>query len=51
LPGAVAQVNGAARFEDLPRDQLIGLLAATGQGGIHIDSSGKTNARKLYRRA
>jgi adenine-specific DNA-methyltransferase len=34
----------------LSRDELIELLEARGEGGIRIDFSGKTNARKLYRR-
>ena len=44
------QVNGGGRLEDLSRDELIELLEARGEGGIHIDFSGKANARKLYRR-
>ena len=44
------QVKGSPRLEDLSRDQLIELLEARGEGGIHIDFSGKANARKLYRR-
>lgn len=50
MPGPVVQVNGAFRLEDLSRDELIELLEARGEGGIYIDFSGKTNARKLARR-
>jgi adenine-specific DNA-methyltransferase len=50
LTGQVVQVNGASHLEDLSRDELIELLETRGEGGIHIDFSGKTNARKLYRR-
>jgi adenine-specific DNA-methyltransferase len=50
LSGPVVQVNGASRLEDLSRDELIELLETRGEGGIYIDFSGKTNARKLYRR-
>ncbi len=34
----------------LSRDELLERLEALGEGGIHIDFSGKTNARKLSRR-
>ena len=50
MSGSVVQVNGGPRLEDLSRDDLIELLEARGEGGIHIDFSGKTNARKLDRR-
>lgn len=40
----------AQRLEDLSRDELIELLEERGEGGIRIDFSGKTNARKLARR-
>ncbi len=47
---AVHALNGAPRLDDLSRDELIELLEARGEGGIHIDFSGKDNARKLARR-
>ena len=50
MSGTVVQVNGGSRLEDLSRDELIELLEERGEGGIHIDFSGKANARKLYRR-
>src|SRR3954451_9519106 len=50
MSGQVVQVNGRSRLEDFSRDELIELLEARGEGGIHIDFSGKANARKLYRR-
>jgi adenine-specific DNA-methyltransferase len=46
----VCALNAAPRLEELSRDELIELLEARGEGGIRIDFSGKTNARKLYRR-
>lgn len=46
----VHALNGSARLEDLSRDELLELLEARGEGGIHIDFSGKLNARKLARR-
>ncbi|MDX6663020.1 MAG: adenine-specific DNA-methyltransferase, partial [Solirubrobacterales bacterium] len=48
--GSVIQVNGDPRLEELSRDELIKLLEARGEGGIHIDFSGKANARQLARR-
>jgi adenine-specific DNA-methyltransferase len=48
--GAVHQVPNPSPLQDLSRDELIELLEAIGEGGIHIDFSGKANARKLYRR-
>jgi len=50
LSAPVVQVNGAPPLEDLSRDELVELLEARGEGGIRIDFSGKTNARKLARR-
>ena len=47
---AVHPLNGSQRLEDLSRDELLELLEARGEGGIRIDFSGKTNARKLARR-
>jgi adenine-specific DNA-methyltransferase len=48
---AVHSLNGGAtRLDELSRDELIELLEARSEGGIRIDFSGKTNARKLYRR-
>jgi adenine-specific DNA-methyltransferase len=50
LAGSVVQISGTRRLEDLSRGELIELLESRGEGGIHIDFSGKANARKLYRR-
>jgi adenine-specific DNA-methyltransferase len=46
----VHALEAAARLEDLSRDELVECLEALGEGGIHIDFSGKTNARQLARR-
>jgi adenine-specific DNA-methyltransferase len=51
VAGPVVHVlNGAPRPDELSRDELIELLDTRGEGGIHIDFSGKSNARKLARR-
>src|SRR5947209_4658707 len=47
---AVHPLNGSARFDALSREELVELLEARNEGGIHIDFSGKANARKLPRR-
>jgi adenine-specific DNA-methyltransferase len=43
-------LNDARPLAELSRDELIELLEAHGEGGIRIDFSGKSNARKLTRR-
>ena len=50
MSNTVVQATGAARLENLSRDELIELLESRIESGIHIDFSGKANARKLYRR-
>jgi len=51
LSAQVLQVNGERPLQDLSKDELIELLEEKDEeGGIHIDFSGKANARKLYRR-
>lgn len=47
---STAEVTEAQRaLEHLSLEELTELLEARGGGGIHIDFSGKTKARKLYR--
>lgn len=48
--GATETDSGRAVLEDLTREELIDLLESKGEGGIHIDFSGKGMARKLARR-
>ena len=51
MPVPIVQtLNGSSRLEDLSREELIKLLEARNEDGIHIDFSGKGNARKLPRR-
>jgi adenine-specific DNA-methyltransferase len=45
-----SQVKAAHELADLSREELIELLSERREDGIHIDFSGKANARKLYRR-
>jgi adenine-specific DNA-methyltransferase len=47
---AVHALSLDPRLADLSRDELIQMLEVKGEGGIHIDFSGKDNARKLARR-
>jgi adenine-specific DNA-methyltransferase len=48
---AAPSLDPAVRaLDDLTRDELIALLELRGEGGIHIDFSGKANARQLARR-
>jgi adenine-specific DNA-methyltransferase len=46
----VHPLNAAPPLHDLSRDELVELLEAQYEGGIRIDFSGKTNARRLARR-
>jgi adenine-specific DNA-methyltransferase len=46
----VHALSAGRRLDELTRDELIELLEARGEGGIRIDFSGKSNARKLARR-
>lgn len=51
MPAAVVHpLNGARPLDELSRDELIALVEAGNEGGIRIDFSGKSNARKLSRR-
>ncbi len=51
MPAAVVHpLNGARPLDDLSREELIELIEAGNEGGIRIDFSGKSNARKLPRR-
>jgi adenine-specific DNA-methyltransferase len=51
VPAPIVQaLNGSPRLDDLSREELIKLLEARNEGGIHIDFSGKANARQLARR-
>jgi adenine-specific DNA-methyltransferase len=44
------KVPTRAELEALSRDELLDLLEAHAEGGIHIEFSGKANARKLARK-
>ncbi len=51
MPTAVVHpLNGVRPLDELSRDELIKLVEAGNEGGIRIDFSGKSNARKLSRR-
>lgn len=51
MPATVVHpLNGDRPLDELSRDELIELVEAGNEGGIRIDFSGKSNARKLPRR-
>ncbi len=51
MPASVVHpLSGARPLDELSRDELIELVEAGSEGGIRIDFSGKSNARKLPRR-
>jgi adenine-specific DNA-methyltransferase len=50
MTSVAAGKAGTSALDKLSREELIDLLEARGEGGIHIDFSGKRRARKLARR-